>query len=107
MAADRWGARTTKDEKRLTPEQFEKAWQLEARKIFGGEPIKTPDGAYFARCGRSLGGGKLCLQRLGHSVACAPHFGNICDKPMLRGQRCVLTVGHRCGCMPVLPRSSK
>lgn len=108
MAADRWGARATADEKKLTPEQFQEVWQRVALKMLRGEPLATEQGPYYVRCGRTLGGGKLCLLRLGHAPhspehECSPNFANICDAPLPKDKRCVLTVGHRGKCMPHFP----
>jgi hypothetical protein len=104
MAADRWGAKTAHEEKKLTPEQFEAAWQNVAAKLLRGDAMQTESGAYFVRCGRHLGRGQFCLARLGHSAACSPNFANICDAPLPKEKRCVLNAGHKSKCMPVFPR---
>ena len=104
MAADRWGARTTQDEKKLTLEQFEKAWQNIAAKLLRGDAMQTDQGAYFVRCGRSLGRGKRCLSRLGHSTTCSPEFSNKCDLPLPNEKRCVFNAGHKGKCSPAFPR---
>lgn len=104
MAADRWGARTTQEEKKLTPEQFEAAWQNVAAKLLRGDALSTESGNYFVRCGRRVGAAKFCLQRLGHSASCSPNFANICDAPLPNSKRCILTAGHKGKCMPVFPR---
>lgn len=104
MAADRWGEKTTTEQKKLSPEQFERAWQNIAANLLRGEPIKTESGPYFVRCGRSLGRGKVCLQRLSHSASCAPFFANVCDQPLPNSKRCVLNAGHRGECLPYFPR---
>jgi hypothetical protein len=104
MAADRWGAKPTQEEKKLTPEQFERAWQQIAAKALRGDSMQTDQGTYYVRCGRRLGAGKFCFHRLGHSASCAPNFANVCDAPLPKDKRCVLTVGHKCKCMAVFPR---
>lgn len=104
MAADRWGAKSTQEEKKLTPAQFFAAWQQVAAKVLRGDAVQTESGAYFVRCGRRLGGGRFCLHRLGHSASCSPNFANVCDLPLPKEKRCVLTVGHKSKCMPVFPR---
>lgn len=104
MAADRWGIKPTQEEKKLTPEQFEAAWQNVAAKVLRGDPLQTEQGAYFVRCGRDLGRGQRCLHRLGHSATCSPNFANICDAPLPKEKRCILTAGHKSKCMPVPPR---
>jgi hypothetical protein len=104
MAADRWGARASSEQKQLTPEQFEASWQNVAVKLLRGDAITTESGPYFVRCGRNLGFGKYCLARLGHSSACTPKFKNICDAPLPKENRCVLNAGHKSKCMPVFPR---
>lgn len=104
MAADRWGVKTTQDEKKLTPAQFEGAWQQIAAKVLHGDGMATEYGLYFVRCGRRVGPGKYCLSRLGHSASCGVEFKNVCDLPLPKEKRCVLTAGHKCNCMPVFPR---
>jgi hypothetical protein len=104
MAADRWGAKSTQEERKLSPKQFEAAWQNSASKVLRGEALQTEAGNYFVRCGRLIGPGKWCLHRLGHSVSCSPNFANICDVPLPKDKRCVLTAGHKSKCMPVFPR---
>jgi hypothetical protein len=104
MAADRWGAKPKQDEKRLTPAQFEAAWQQVAAKVLRGDPMSTEVGLYFVRCGRRITAATFCFGRLGHSVSCSPVFANICDMLLPKDKRCVLTAGHRGKCMPHFPR---
>lgn len=106
MAADRWGNKP-REQKQITPEQFEAAWQGEVVKLLRGEPMRAPDGHIFVRCGRKLGAALFCLARLGHSSECAPVFANICDAPLPNKKRCVLTAGHRGTCLPHFPRANK
>ena len=104
MAADRWGAKATQEETKMTPEQFAAAWKRCAAKALQGESVKTPEGPVYVRCGRRITAATMCLHRLGHSSSCSPHFANICDAPLPKEKRCILTVGHKSKCMPVFPR---
>ena len=106
MAADRWGGKPTQESKTLTPAQFEAAWQKSAAKLLQGEAMSTDSGAYFVRCGRSLGNARVCLQRLEHSAPCAPIFATICDMPLPNAKRCVLNAGHKGKCLPFFPRGN-
>jgi hypothetical protein len=104
MAADRWGAKPTQEDKKLTPAEFFKAWQQAAVKLLRGEAMSTESGNYFVRCGRRISRATFCFGRLGHSAPCSPIFANLCDMPLPKDKRCVLTVGHRGKCMAVFPR---
>lgn len=104
MAADRWGAKPTQEEKKLTPAQFEAAWQQAAAKVLRGDPMATDGGLYFVRCGRRITAATFCYGRLGHSASCSPTFANICDIPLPKDKRCVLTAGHKSKCLPFFPR---
>lgn len=103
MAADRWGNKSA-EEKKNTPEQFEAMWQNIAAKLLRGDGLQTDVGPIYVRCGRSLGSGKVCLHRLGHSAKCSPNFSNACDLPLPNSKRCVLNAGHKGKCLPVFPR---
>lgn len=101
---DRWGPKVAKEDKQVTPEQFEAAWRKLATKLLAGESMQTDAGTYFVRCGRKLAAAVFCLQRLGHSASCSPHFANVCDAPLPKDKRCVFTAGHKGKCAPQFRR---
>jgi hypothetical protein len=104
MAADRWGAKSTQEQKQQTPAQFEAAWQNVAAKALRGDGISTEAGLYFVRCGRRIAAATFCFGRLGHSAACSPTYANICDLPLPKDKRCIFSAGHKGRCLPVFPR---
>jgi hypothetical protein len=86
--------------------EFAKKWPTIMRKALSGEPVATTPGPYYVRCGRSLGRGRRCLGRMGHSATCGPEFKNVCDEPLPEEKRCILTVGHRGECLSKLARGA-